>query len=74
MFKFDFDIDDPIDDPDSGVVIQDSRQENGDKDPFPPEAPSAEISIDDLVRVFAFCQTGTCSWCHNVSSLIHSPR
>jgi len=51
MFKFDFDIDDPIDD--SGVVIQDSRQENGDKDPFPPEAPSAEISIDDLVRVFA---------------------
>lgn len=53
MFKFDFDIDDPVDDPDSGVVIQDSRQENGDKDPFPPEAPSAEISIDDLVRVFA---------------------
>ena len=24
--------------------------------------------------VSLLCQTGTCSWCHNVSSLIHSPR
>jgi len=52
MFRFDFDIDDPIDDPDTGVVqLRTNQQENADEDQFLPEAQFREISIDDLVRL-----------------------
>jgi len=53
MFKFDFDIDDPIDDLDPGVIrdLRTNQQEDVDEDQFLPEAQFREISIDDLVRL-----------------------
>ena len=53
MFRFDFDIDDPIDDPDTGVAqdLRTNQQGNADEDQFLPEAQFREISIDDLVRL-----------------------
>ena len=53
MFRFNFDIDDPIDDPDTGVIqdLRTNQQENSDDVQSLPEAQFREISIDDLVRL-----------------------